>query len=285
MHMAIFAISISVLMHVTWNLLARQTDPKSNFLWWAVAGHLVIFGPWSVWSLITEVNWNVGLVMAILIGGCANAAYLVALKAAYLRAPVALVYPIARSSPLLIAVWSVIFFGEKVSLFGWFGIAVSVLGLFWLGSTVRGGEPSKAIPWAVLAAVGTSVYSLTDKVVVVHLPTFGSQLGLVSVSFLFGFFALSVGNFRDCKKFYPKSRPGFVFLMIGSLFVGNAYALVIHAMLYLPAAYVVTFTNAGLALATLLSIFFLGERERAATRLKAVVVISFGIVCVGLASG
>ena len=66
--------------------------------------------------------------------------------------------------------------------------------------------------------------------------------------------------------------------------MGIAYALVIHAMLFLPAAYVVTFTNAGLALATMLSIFIFKEYERAVTRLTTVVVISLGIVCVGIAS-
>lgn len=281
--MAIIAISLSVLMHVTWNILARQTNPKSNYLWWGVGGHLVFFGPWSIWRLISDAHWNEILVMAILVGGIANAVYLVALKAAYRRAPVALVYPIARSSPLLIAIWSVIFFGETLSLFGWLGIAISVTGLLWLGSTAHGGEPAKAIPWAVLAAVGTSIYSLTDKLAVVHLPTFGSQLGLVSVCFMFGFIALTVGNMRECKRIIPESRPRIIPLMIGVLFVGIAYALVIHAMLFMPAAYVVTFTNAGLALATLLSIFVFGEKERALTRLMAVLVISFGIVCVGLA--
>lgn len=281
--MAIIAISLSVLMHVTWNILARQTNPKSNYLWWGVGGHLVFFGPWSIWRLIYDAHWNEILVMAILVGGIANAVYLVALKAAYRRAPVALVYPIARSSPLLIAIWSVIFFGETLSLFGWLGIAISVTGLLWLGSTAHGGEPAKAIPWAVLAAVGTSIYSLTDKLAVVHLPTFGSQLGLVSVCFMFGFIALTVGNMRECKRIIPESRPRIIPLMIGVLFVGIAYALVIHAMLFMPAAYVVTFTNAGLVLATLLSIFVFGEKERALTRLMAVLVISFGIVCVGLA--
>lgn len=280
--MAIIAISLSVLMHVTWNILARQTNPKSNYLWWGVGGHLVFFGPWSIWRLISDAHWNEILVMAILVGGIANAVYLVALKAAYRRAPVALVYPIARSSPLLIAIWSVIFFGETLSLFGWLGIAISVTGLLWLGSTAHGGEPAKAIPWAVLAAVGTSIYSLTDKLAVVHLPTFGSQLGLVSVCFMFGFIALTVGNMRECKRIIPESRPRIIPLMIGVLFVGIAYALVIHAMLFMPAAYVVTFTNAGLVLATLLSIFVFGEKERALTRLMAVLVISFGIVCVGL---
>ena len=192
--MAMFAISISVFLHVTWNLLARHTDPKSNFLWWGVGGHLIIFGPWSVWHLISDATWNVKLVIAIFVGGCANAVYLLALKAAYRRAPVALVYPIARSSPLLIAVWSFIFLNESLSFYGWLGIAISVMGLIWLGSTAQGGEPSKAIPWAVLAAVGTSVYSVTDKVAVVYLPTFGSQLGLVSVYFVFSFIALSLSN-------------------------------------------------------------------------------------------
>lgn len=283
MHIALLAIGLSVLMHVAWNMLARHTDPRSNFLWWGVAGHLALLGPWSLWRLVQDANWNSTLVLAITVTGCANAFYFVGLRAAYRRAPVALVYPIARSSPLLIAFWSVLFFDETLSLLGWAGILVSVVGLIWLGATARGGEPARALPWAALAALSTSVYSLSDKVAVEYLPTFASQLGMVSACYLFGFSALSVGNLRETGRIIPLSRPSWRPLVAGSLCVGTAYALVIHAMQYLPAAYVVTFTNVGLVLATLLSIFMFGERAHWRSRLAAVVVISAGIVGVGLA--
>lgn len=270
-------------MHVAWNLLARHTDPRSNFLWWGVIGHLVLLGPWSLWRLAVDANWDPILAIAITVTGVAIAFYMVGLRAAYKRAPVALVYPIARSSPLLIALWSVWFFDETLSILGWAGIWVSVVGLVWLGSTARGGEPMRALPWAGLAAFSTSVYSLSDKVAINYLPTFGSQLGMVSVCYFFGLIALSVGNFRETGSIIPKVRPPFGTILIGSLFLGTAYALVINAMQYLPAAYVVTLSNAGLVLATLLSIFVFGERMHWRARLAAVLIISAGIVAVGLA--
>lgn len=283
MTFALLAIGLSVLMHVFWNLLARHTDPRSNFLWWGVAGHLLLLGPWAVWRLVQDAQWNPTLVWAMLVTGCANAAYFIGLRGAYRRAPVALVYPIARSSPLLIAVWSVLFFDETLSAMGWAGILVSVVGLVWLGWTARTGESRQALPWAGLAALCTSIYSLSDKVAVSSLPSFGSQLGMVTVCYVFGFTALTLGNLRETGRAAPALRPPWHLLVAGSLCVGTAYALVIHAMKVLPAAYAVTFTNAGLVLATLLSIFAFGERAHWRTRLGAAAVITLGIVFVGLA--
>ena len=53
-------------------------------------------------------------------------------------------------------------------------------------------------------------------------------------------------------------------------------------MQYLSAAYAVAFTNAGIVLAGLLSIFAFGERERAGTRLVAIVVIACGLAVLAL---
>lgn len=282
MSIAALAIAVSVLMHVGWNLLARQSDPRSNFLWWGVSGHLLLLGPYSLYALIRDAHWTPTLVAAIVITGLANSFYFVGLRGAYRHAPVALVYPIARSSPLLIALWSVWFFDEQLAVLGWAGIMVSVVGLFWLGLTARGAT-SHALGWAALAALCTSIYSLSDKIAVGFLPSFGSQLGLVSAGFLMSWCTLSLMNRRESGSWVPARRPAWRPLMAGSLCIGTAYALVIHAMQYLPAAYVVTFTNMGLVLATLLSIFAFGDREHWRVRIAAVAVISCGIVLVGLA--
>jgi drug/metabolite transporter (DMT)-like permease len=63
----------------------------------------------------------------------------------------------------------------------------------------------------------------------------------------------------------------------GGLFIGNAYGLVIFAMQYLSAAYAVAFTNAGIVVAGLLSIFVFGERERWRMRLAAMVIVTSGL--------
>ncbi len=60
-----------------------------------------------------------------------------------------------------------------------------------------------------------------------------------------------------------------------------AYALVVRAMLGLPAAYVVTYTNAGIVLATALSIWVFKEKEKWASRIIAAVFISIGLIVLG----
>ncbi|HRQ57230.1 MAG TPA: EamA family transporter [Azoarcus taiwanensis] len=283
MSIATFAIAVSVLMHVTWNLLARQSDPRSNFMWWGVTGHLILLGPFAFLALIRDANWTPTLAGAILISGVANSAYFLGLRGAYRHGPVALVYPIARSSPLLIALWSVLFFNETLAPIGWTGILVSVAGLIWLGLTARGGDTRHALAWAVLAALCTSVYSLSDKVAVTHLPTFGSQLGFVSAGLLTSWCLLSLLNLRETGHWVPARRPPLLQLAVGSLCIGISYALVVHAMQYLPAAYVVTLTNVGLVLATLISIFVFGDRDCWRARLLGTGVLASGIALVALA--
>ncbi|MFO0298051.1 MAG: EamA family transporter, partial [Pseudomonadota bacterium] len=62
----------------------------------------------------------------------------------------------------------------------------------------------------------------------------------------------------------------------------TAYALVIHAMRTLPAAEVVAYTNAGIVLATVMSLLVFGERTRWKQRATAAWVICMGLMFIGL---
>lgn len=274
---AALALTAAVLMHVAWNLLARASHPDSRFLWWALVGYLVILGPWSLHALATEAHWSYSLAVLLAVSALANSLYFLVLGAAYRHAPVALVYPIARSSPLLIALWSSLFFGEMIVAAGWTGILVSVGGLLLLAATARHGDSRRALIWTVIAAFATSIYSLSNKFAVASLPTYGSQLGLVSTDLLASFLALSAEQRVRLGRWRPPAVPPMVRWLPAGLFIGNAYGLVIFAMQYLSAAYAVAFTNAGIVLAGLLSIFAFGERERWGTRLAAIAVIAGGL--------
>ena len=274
---AALALTAAVLMHVAWNLLARAGHPDSRFLWWALVGYLVILGPWSLYALATEARWSYSLAGLLAISALANSVYFLVLGAAYRRAPVALVYPIARSSPLLIAVWSSLFFGEVIAAGGWIGILVSVGGLLLMAASARHGDSRRALLWAVIAALATSVYSLSNKLAVTSLPTYGAQLGLVSTDLFASFVALSIEQRVRLGRWRPPAMPPITRWLPAGLFIGNAYGLVIFAMQYLSAAYAVAFTNAGIVLAGLLSILVFGERERWRTRLAAIAIITVGL--------
>jgi phosphonate utilization associated putative membrane protein len=274
---AALALTAAVLMHVAWNLLARASHPDTRFLWWALVGYLVVLGPWSLYALVTQAHWSPGLAGLLVISALANSLYFLVLGAAYRRAPVALVYPIARSSPLLIALWSSLFFGEMMAASGWLGILISVAGLLLLAASARHGDSRRAVTLAVIAAFATSAYSLSNKFAVTSLPTYGAQLGLVSVDLMASFIALSLEQRLRRGRWRPSAMPPVSRWLPAGLFIGNAYGLVIFAMQYLSAAYAVAFTNAGIVIAGLLSIFAYKEREQAGMRIAAMVVVTVGL--------
>jgi len=59
---------------------------------------------------LKEGQWSSVLVIALSITAVMLSVYFIYLRYAYQKAPIALVYPIARSSALLIALWSLLFF-------------------------------------------------------------------------------------------------------------------------------------------------------------------------------
>lgn len=274
---ALLALAASVLMHVAWNLSARAADPKRFFLWWALAGWIVLVGPWSVAWLAVHADWSSRLVLLLTVTCVAEALYFLALGIAYRHAPVPLVYPIARSSPVLIALWTVLFFGEDLPAAGWIAILVSVAGVLWLAWTARAGASARVLPWALAAAFGTSVYSTSNKLAVPALPGYLTQLGYVSVTLVVAWVALSLELRARTGRWVPEHRPAAGRAVLGGLFIGNAYALVIFAMQYIPAAYAVAFTNAGIVLATLIAITIYKEREHWRSRLAAVATICLGL--------
>ena len=276
------AISLSVLMHVTWNLIARHQPRESEPLWWVLLGHLVLLAPWGLYRLVVEAQWSGHLYLLLAASALCNVLYFHAIHRAYQHAPVAFVYPLVRSSPLLIAAWSLLFFGESLGVWAWVGIGISVVGLVAMAWSGRGSEEGRALPWALLAMLSTSVYSLTDKAATAHIAGFGGVLGYLSVGYLAAWVAMTMRLRRATGRWSPPARPSVAAAVVGSLCIGTAYALVIHAMRTLPAAEVVAYTNAGIVLATVMSLLVFGERTRWKQRATAAWVICMGLMFIGL---
>ncbi|MES9848620.1 MAG: EamA family transporter [Candidatus Thiodiazotropha sp.] len=278
---AYLLIGVSVLMHVAWNLMARHVDSRANYLWWGLLAHLAMLGPYAIWQLLNNADWKTPLLVSLLFSSLANTLYFTALRRAYHYAPVALVYPLARSSPILIAIWSWLFFSRAISLWEGIAISVSVLGLWILAASSRHGDARHALPWTVVAALSTSVYSLSDKVAVQYLPGFAEQLGFISIGYTTSFVGLTLLQRAETNSWLPQTRPPLRYILFGGLFIGTAYALVVRAMNQMPAAHVVSFANAGIVLAVLLSILLFGERDHWRQLLMGALVVSSGLALLG----
>jgi len=274
---AYLAIGGSVAMHVTWNLLVRYQGAQTHMLWWALALHCATLGLWGLYALASEAIWSRELLVFLLVSASGNTLYFLALNRAYAHAPVALVYPLVRSSPLLIGLWSVLFFGESLGLSAWGAMLISVAGLMLLAGTAWRKDGFAALPLALVAALATSVYSLSDKAATAYLPTFGSLVGFVTVGYTASFLALTLQMRLKHGAWRPQRAPRLPYLLIAGGSIGLAYALVIHAMRDLPAAVVVTFTNAGIVIAGILSISLFRERAHWRMRLAGIAVICLGL--------
>jgi phosphonate utilization associated putative membrane protein len=274
---AALALAASVIMHVTWNLIARRQARDAYPLWWVLLAHLVLLGPWGLYSLFTEVQWTPTLVKWVVISASANVVYFMGLRRAYDYAPVAFVYPLVRSSPILIALWSMLFMGEKMGGFAWAGLFISVLGLLVLACFGGNAHNIRALPWAMMAMFATSIYSLTDRAAAAHIPVFGGLVGFITIGYFASWLALTIDLRRTTGAWRPQARISLPVAVVGGLCIGLAYALVIHAMRSMPAAIVVAFTNAGIVLASLTSIFVF--KEKAAWKARAFAAF---IICAGL---
>ncbi len=271
------AIGASVTMHVCWNLLARHQPKDSYPLWWVLLGHLLLLGPWGVVSLMGDVRWTTEFVVLLGLSAAANVVYFIGLDRAYHHAPVALVYPLVRSSPLLIALWSILFFSESFGGAVWLGIGISVGGLLLMAGSGRQQQDGRAIPWALMAMFSTSVYSITDKAATAQMSNFGAIVGFISFGYFFSWIAISITLRGRTGRWIPPVRISLLAMIFGGLCIGLAYALVIHAMRSLPAAEAVAYSNAGIVIASLLSVFFFREKFHWKARLLGALVISVGL--------
>jgi len=159
----------SAILHTTWNVIIKQAGEKYVATWWGMLIGSLFFIPALFFiGLPDRSTWLLLTISAFL-----GALYFVLLSFAYEDTDFSLVYPMSRgAAPALIAVWSVLFLGETLSVGGIAGLIVIVLGLLIVGGSwlvTAGGlrrhgflAVLKAVWPALALALITSVYSVID---------------------------------------------------------------------------------------------------------------------------
>ncbi len=153
-------------LHALWNLFVKRAGEKQIFTWWALLVGVVCFAPLVIFGPALPARvWPY-----ILGSGALEALYFVALTLAYKLGDFSLVYPLARgAAPALLAVWTALFLGERLTPFGLLGLGILLLGLLVVGSgswwtqrKTAGGVSRLAIGAAFLVALSISLYSVID---------------------------------------------------------------------------------------------------------------------------
>lgn len=164
MSFALFLVFLSALFHAMWNLGVKLSKNKVvTNLHMQIAAAIIIF----FYTLIlhkSEMSLDKVTIFYAAISAFFFALYQYLTAMAYRYADVSLVYPISTSSPLFIVIWAYLLLGEQISIVGFLGIVLILVGGYIINVTKGSAKGSfNGIIMALLAAFFYSFGALADK--------------------------------------------------------------------------------------------------------------------------
>src|SRR6185369_2747220 len=128
---AIALIIAAAAMHTAWNLIIKHARQQQIVTWWALIIGSLINLPLLAGANIPAPVWPYAIASAAV-----EEAYFLLLIRAYQNGDFSEVYPIARgAAPALIAVWAMLFLGERPQAAGLVGLALLLIGLIVVGAS------------------------------------------------------------------------------------------------------------------------------------------------------
>jgi drug/metabolite transporter (DMT)-like permease len=295
----------SAILHTTWNLILKQAGEKSMASWWSMLmGSLLFLPALPVLGLPARSTWALLGVSAFM-----GASYFFVLPFAYTGSDFSLVYPMARgAAPALIAAWSILFLGERLTPGGMTGLLVIVAGLTVVGGSswiaarngaapgiaaergqAAGAQPSgiagvrvpslKGVWPALLMALIISIYSVIDGAAV-------KRTGPLPYAALIYFVsALWMTPYVLSRHGWPALKREFIayhwrLLLTGALIV-VAYLLALWAYRLSSVSYSGAIREVGVVMGAVAGWQFLGEKFGPVRVLGALVIFT-GILVIAI---
>jgi uncharacterized membrane protein len=173
-------VAVSAVMHLAWNVrLKTAGDPLRAATIGMLAGSVVILPlGFAVWWIGGRVALPAQGIALGLVSGVVEAAYFIFLAAAYRRGDLSVVYPLARGTAPLLAVFiGVVLLGERLGVAGSLGVIALIIGFLWLqrpwraiaiaragGTGARKAAADSAILYALATGVMIATYTAIDRV-------------------------------------------------------------------------------------------------------------------------
>ncbi|MEA1911320.1 MAG: hypothetical protein U9N32_06535, partial [Spirochaetota bacterium] len=183
-------IFISALLHVSWNTLGKKRTPSGAFFFIAsLASVLVLF------SMLLVLNFNFSIFRKVwiylLFSGFSQTVYYLGLAGAYRTGEMSITYPLARALPVLFVPFISFLAGsiDGLTIYSVFGMIVVFTGCLILPQKTLKGLSFKEYfkvytLFAVMAAVGTTGYTLLDSTAMTVIKNTGNN-SILSAVFYF----------------------------------------------------------------------------------------------------
>lgn len=289
MSLTVVAIVItSTFMHAGWNIIARYDRSEEAFykkmlIVMMAAGFLPAAVSEYLTRSIPPVAW--GFVLG---SGTSAAIYLFSLARAFSKSDFTVVYPVARSIPVIFIAIVDVLRGRVLTAAGWAGIFLVAAGCVLVPlRSIRDISPGKylnrASLWMLLAALGTVGYTTFDKFaaeIVQAGPATAARYGYVyfTISF-FPYIALQRG-FHHQEVSPARSR--WKLAIPAAVLSFGAYWLILWAYQLSPqASYIVAFRQFSIVIGSLMA-FLIYKESGVGIRLTGAVLITAGLILIGI---
>jgi len=283
----ILLVLLSGFVHATWNFFAKKSKDKLTFFYIVKIIQTVIYLPLIIYILSRNPVLSKAIPY-IIASGLIHTVYWYSLGEAYTYGDLSIVYPIARSAPAVIPIFSFLFLGERLTLWGIIGIILVSIGVYLLTfehgqfkETLRKifGFKEKGIIFSYITLITVVAFSLNDKkasslvdpIAYVYLFEIVSLIGLTPVMFL-------RKKTTEIKKEFGHN---FINLLLSGVMVILSYALIIYTMKYSLVSYVTSVRQVGIVFGVLFGVIFLKE-DYGLRRIISSVLITLGIIIIGL---
>lgn len=284
----LIALIAGSVLHASWNIAGRAYREHPGFLWSVILWSVI----WA-WLLVpfvfAQIPWSRDLFFYAVISALGLSVYYKFVRISYSCGDISQVYPVIRSSPIWVALVSVLFLGESLSFFAWFGLFTVVSGILIIPQ--KSLHPirllktivtlNEAIRYALIASMGTCIYSLSDKEIMTQLNSPASAIGFLLVSSTLGMFFWFLIDRPALKGFLWKKISIQTCSLWKTCLLGLsaflAYFIATATMIYAPASKVLALTNMSLIFGTLAGIILFQERDNIPNRIAGLSLIIVGV--------
>lgn len=286
--LAIALATLSAVTHAWRELHTKKAHDKQIFVWLFTCVAVVMYFPLFLYYLIS-VGVDLADLKYAMLASCVHCVYWYFLSKAYEEGDLSHVYPLMRSSPVLVLLFAVAFLGEKVSMLGVVGIFVILAGVYSINlqEVSKQGffRPLRSLRdrptrFALLTAVTVALYSITDKVGVSHMHPV--LFLYITAFFVFVFNTVYIFAVRHRTLVWDewKRHPGMI--ITNGFLTHFSYLLILIAFTFERASYVTSIRQLSVIFGVLLGGHLLQEKHKA-IRFGSAGMILVGAVLISLA--
>jgi uncharacterized membrane protein len=288
--LAILLVLLSAAMHAFRNFFTKKALDKQAFVWWYEIFGLIFFTPLFLFTLLHEgANTHISIVF-IFLSGFAHFIYWYFLAKALEKGDLSLIYPIMRSSPALVLIFSLTILGENISVLGVTGILLVAVGVYTIHMEslalsellrpFRAMTGDRAIQFAFLTLFSAACYTLVDKIAVsqMHPVIFAYVYPWISLS-LFSGYIFKAKSGEILKKEWTLRKGSILVCGVLSIF---GYFLILQAFTMERMSYVAGLRQLSIVFAVLLGGHLLKEKNKH-IRIASSIIIFLGAYLIAVA--